>query len=257
MALRSNADTAFTSRTSGMVNHNAAYTVCMWVKLSSDRNQYTHFWAASDTTTDTYEDSDFIGTDFDGTTLRGGTYIAAAGEVILGANLTVGTWYHIAAVRASNTDWRMFLNGVQEGATVTLSIAGRNATLGEFLHRLNGVSYFCDGLVAHYKAWSVALTAAQIAAEMRTITPKRWASLVGWTPMISSVKADALKSRAGGDWTENGTLVIEQGPPVSWGAPSLFVSGQAAAGGATTRGTPFGSRGNAFNGGRILHGIIR
>lgn len=31
----------------------------------------------------------------------------------------------------------------------------------------------------------------------------------------------------------------------------------AAAGGATTRGTPFGSRGNAFNGGRTFHGIIR
>lgn len=229
MALRSNVGTAFTSRTSGMVDHNLAYTVCFWVKLSSDRNQYTHFWAASDTTTDSYEDSDFIGTDADGTTLRGGAYIAAAGGVVLGAALTVDTWYHIAVKRTSVTDWRMYLNGAQSGATSTLDVTGRNATLGEFLHRLNGDPYFLDGLVAHYKAWNVALTDAQIAAEMRTIAPKRWANLVGWTPFISSVKADALKSRVGGDWTENGTLVVEQGPPVSWGVGAQLVGAAIAA----------------------------
>lgn len=229
MALRSNADTAFTSRTSGMVDHNAAYTVCFWGKLSSDRNQYTHFWAASDTTTDTYEDSDFIGTDGDGTTLRGGVYIGAVGTVATGTSLVVGTWYHIAVKRTSATDWRMYLNGVQEGITVTRDITGRNATLGEFLHRLNGILYFCDGAIAHYKAWNVALTDAQIASEMRTITPKRWANLVGWTPFVSSVKADALISRVGGNWTENGTLVVEQGPPVSWGAPQSLVQIAAAA----------------------------
>lgn len=229
MALRSNADTAFTSRTSGMVNHNAAYTVCFWAKLSSDRDQYTHFWAASDTTTDTYEDSDFVGTDNTGTNLRGGVYVAAAGTDTVGAALTVGTWYHIAVKRTSATDWRMYVNGVQSGITVTRDITGRNATLGEFFHRLNGTTYFCDGVIAHYKAWDVALTDAQIAAEMRTITPKRWTNLVGWTPFISSVKADALKSRVGGDWTENGTLVIEQGPPVSWGAsPATVLKADAA-----------------------------
>ena len=45
------------------------------------------------------------------------------------------------------------------------------------------------------------------------------------------------------------------GSSVGW--PACVSEWEAAAGGGTTRGTPFGHRGTAFNGGRTFHGIIQ
>ncbi len=211
-------------KTSGLVNHNSAYTWMAWVDLASDTNDYGHIWAALGGSVDTYWDADWIGTDSDGTTIRWGSYNGGSGAEATNSSLTVGTPAHLALVRESATSLIAYLNGSQIGSAVTTDVSSRQAAGREQFGEL--YSYPCPCRLTAIKAWNGALSADQIKAEMRSISPVLKNYLYYFHPAIASDLTAALKDC----WTyathigEQGTLsVASQTPPVSWGARVLVI----------------------------------
>lgn len=71
------------------------------------------------------------------------------------------------------------------------------------------------GRIAAVKVWDAALSTAEVAQERWTIVPKRMANINLWSPLFLTGKD---LSGNGRDWTENGALTWEDGPPIGWGA---------------------------------------
>jgi hypothetical protein len=73
--------------------------------------------------------------------------------------------------------------------------------------------------VARLKAWGVALSAAELINEARTVLPRRIANLYAYWPARPG-SAERVKDYSGNsrDWTATGTLTDEDDPPIGWGA---------------------------------------
>lgn len=195
-----------------------------WVDLVSDTNTYGHIWSA-ETVPNEWYNADWIGTDSDGTTLRWGAAISATETSVTGGSLSTDTPAHVCLVRSSATSLSAYLNGASAGSASTQDIAGRASTVSESLGNLS--TYPCPVRLTAIKQWQAALTADEIAAEMRSIRPLRLANLHSWHPAIANTLTDALKDCSGNgrDWTSQGTNTVEtQSAPVSWGAQPLFIN---------------------------------
>ena len=145
-----------------------------------------------------------------------------------GSELTVGTWYHFGWVRSAAGGHIGYLNGV-----VDYTRASTNSSTS-----WNCLSTFTTGYntgnlkMAHLKMWdNVQLTQAEIQQEMLIARPVRISNLWGWYPFVGSNVLD--QSGNGRNWTLHGSLALEDGPPVGWGARPLIVGAGAAGGGAT------------------------
>ncbi len=232
MSLRSSvaSGTDSATRTSGVIDHNAAYTVAFWVRIDTDPNDYTHFWAAG-LSSESYQNADWIGTDNNGTTFRLGSYSGGSGsaDATGTTNLVVGTDYHVAIVRTSTTNLDAYVNGVLD-ANVTTNVGSRSTANIERLFELNGFGLI--GRITGFKSWQAALSADEIKQEMRTLRPVRFSNLVTFTPMVGNTVSAGLVSLVGTSWAEVGSLEALDGPSVSWGA-SAIVYPYAAAGGPT------------------------
>jgi hypothetical protein len=233
MSVRFDAVTDYLSRTTDVPNYNALYTVMFWGKVAVDINNYGHFVALCATATEIggdYYDSDFLGTDEDGTTFRCGAYTNATGNIFTGAALAVGPWYHFAMVRESATLLRGYLNGTSQG-TSSQSVVSRTAVLGEFWGRFNG-AYEINGNVAYIKAWTRALSQPEIAREMREAAP---VSTVRLHTVVSASSALRLQNTARHygrgvptGYTANGALTTEVSPHVFAQRSARPVLGKAA-----------------------------
>lgn len=147
-----------------------------------------------------------------GTALRIETQATSADGT---TTLTSGTWYHVARVR-NGTGRTVYLNGVSE---ITLTSANAFTTASEAVFG-NGLAAF-PGYMSALKIWDAALTADEVMQEMRTIVPRRVASLNTFSPFARHTE---LQNYAGTDWTITGTGLTDDGPPVSWGAPIIIGS---------------------------------
>ena len=218
-------------KTSGLIDHNSAYTWMAWVDLASDTNNYGHIWAALGGSVDTYWDADWIGTDVDGTTIRWGSYNGGAGTAATNSSLTVDTPAHLALVRSSSTSLIAYLNGSQIGSAVTTNVSSRQATGREQLGLM--YAYQCPCRVTAIKCWQAALTADEIKAEMKRILPARTANLHSFVPAIDGNVSQGVQDVTGNSrhWSAQGTLsAASQTPPVGWGGRIIVlpVSGPAA-----------------------------
>jgi hypothetical protein len=210
-------------KTSGVIDHNSAYTWMAWVDLVSDTNTYGHIWSA-ETVPNEWYNADWIGTDSDGTTLRWGAAISATETSVTGGSLSTDTPAHVCLVRSSATSLSAYLNGASAGSASTQDIAGRASTVSESLGNLS--TYPCPVRLTAIKQWQAALTADEISAEMHSIRPLRLANLHSWHPAIANTLTDALKDCSGNgrDWTSQGTNTVEtQSAPVSWGGRHVIV----------------------------------
>lgn len=210
-------------KTSGVIDHNSAYTWMAWVDLVSDTDNYGHIWAGIGNASDAWQNADWVGTGSDGTSVRIGAAIAGAEASASGGFFTVGTPKHIAVVRVSASSFQLYENGVA-GSSANQSISGRASTQREQLGTLNSL----QGPVrlTAIKQWQAALTADEIAAEMRAIRPLRFANLHSWHPAIANNLTDALKDYSGNgrNWTSQGTNTVETpAAPVSWGAGPVII----------------------------------
>lgn len=208
-------------RTASLPSYNSAYTAMGWVYLVSDLNATVTIFAIDDN----IDDIDAINLGSDGVTLQLGVVVGGVSTGPSGTTLSTGTWYHVAIVRASATDCRLYLNGALDIGPDTRDVSGRSAATrlewGAFASV--NLSRF-DGRVAAIKIWDAALSAEEVAAEVRSIRPQRLANLNGWWPCFPGAGERARDySGNGRDWTESGTLTDEDPPPVGWGAAALLV----------------------------------
>lgn len=101
----------------------------------------------------------------------------------------IGVWNHFTFVydgAGSGNAGRLkgWLNGVVQTLTYSGTIGASTAdvanqvTIGS--HDATG---FCDGLIAHVRAWNTALTEAEILREWRSYLPFRTTNLVLWCPL--------------------------------------------------------------------------
>ncbi len=213
MAVRFDAATDELSLTSSPLDYNSPYTWMGWFCIDVDTNAVATFLAVHN---DTVNARDFLRTQSDGTSLQLRVeQSATTGSSANGSALTVGTWYHIAIVRESVSALKLYLNGVLD-ATNTTNITSRVAAT-EMQVGLFRSSNPLNGRAAYLKSWSVALDAAQVAAEMRAVRPLyRLDALHGWWPTRPGERTKDYSGN-GRNWTDVGTS-DEDAPPVAWGA---------------------------------------
>lgn len=213
-------------RSSSVINHNSAYTWMAWADLVTDTDTYGHVWAAMSATYDEWYDADWLGTGSDGVSATVGCAVGGSTAAASGSPMTVGTPVHLALVRESASVLKLYQGGSYANQA-SMDISARPATQREMLGLLNDSGgYRGPFRLTAIKCWQAALTADEIAAEMKSIRPLRLANLHSWHPCIANNLTDALKDYSGNgrDWSAQGTLTVEsQTPPVSWGASPIIV----------------------------------
>lgn len=205
-------------RTSGVLDHNSAYTVMCWIRPSSISGAPCIFAVSAGTYSANGEElyiSASLGNRLTLYAVNGGTDGFGSPN---GSVLSANTWYHVAIVRESTTSLKSYLNGVYE-QTCTVSAASRSASSRmEFGAWSAGNNDPFSGRIHAIKIWNTALTEAEIAQEVYTVAPRKLDSLWGWYPTRPGSGERAKDySGNGRDWTEGGTLTDDDPPPISWG----------------------------------------
>ena len=141
------------------------------------------------------------------------TGVAAAWEcrVSTGNQLPANTWTHVAFTW-NGTLWQIYVNGAvaTTAGTCTTNRSDQGATNLAFVDNTAA-----NSIIAAFKAWSVALSAAEVAAEAQVIRPQRTENLLMWNPLD-----DALRALDYSGQGQHGTLtgtVQRDSPPASWG----------------------------------------
>lgn len=120
---------------------------------------------------------------------------------------------------AANADrLKIYKDGIAQSLTYTGTIPATSSDAGTDpvrVGRNQRDATFADGRIAFVKAWSVALTAAEIAQEAHSYRPIRTAGLLIWAPYDDGTSARDYSGN-GNHGTITGALQF-QGPPVSYG----------------------------------------
>jgi hypothetical protein len=153
------------------------------------------------------------GTSFQYTLLLSGSQVifrAGSTQANGGTALAVGAWQHVAGTRDASAI-RVFLNGAVDG-TGAAGTGAADTTLDFVVGaRSAGTGIPFNGQVANVAVWSVGLTAAEIAALAKGVSPQmvRRASLVAHYPMWGISDAGELDLSGGGQsLTEVGTVGV-------------------------------------------------
>ncbi|MDO7876701.1 LamG-like jellyroll fold domain-containing protein [Hymenobacter sp. ASUV-10] len=101
----------------------------------------------------------------------------ATRKVTSATRLTAGTWYHIAATYDGRT-MRLYINGVQDASFGAIGFPVANAPFS--LGRNNSSPRILDGWLDEMRAWTRALTPAEIAANACNVPPASMAGLAGY-----------------------------------------------------------------------------
>lgn len=216
MAVRFDANADYLRLSSGIFDYNAGYTIMAWAyPVSNPTAQITLFSVANNGSNLDRLRSNSGGTTWSAQSIVGGTSVNTNGS-----SVSYGSWQHWALVRRNASNLDTYVNGVLD-ATSTQSVSGRSAAAQLDIGNTNSASAYFNGRVFAIKAWNVALTAAEIQEEMRTIRPVRLANLWGWWPgRPGSGERAKDYSGNGRSLTEGGTLTDEDAGPISWGARS-------------------------------------
>lgn len=95
------------------------------------------------------------------------------------ATLTVGTWQHVAAVRAAGS-WILYLNGTAFAVTNPASTPVAPTTGGTFVGRSITTTEYFKGAIDEVRVWNTPLSAAQINANKVGCITAPQAGLVGY-----------------------------------------------------------------------------
>lgn len=226
MALQSTSTSGeYLTRTATVINHNSAYTAFMWVRLDSDANTYVHFIHIGGNP-DAYDgNTDFIGTDADGTSLRWGVAGGSSNTFTAGAGLTVSGWYWIAMVRESVTSFKTYYGtNNTDGAllsTITSDVTSRASATAMRVLSYNG--FGTVGTAAHARLWTRALTLTELHAEAASGTVVDATNIWSAADFDGANVADAALDDSGNsrDWTVTGTLDLVSGPSLGPSGPSI------------------------------------
>lgn len=217
MAVRFDASTDRLLRTSGLLDYNSAYTWMGWAYLVSNLGTTSTFWVLDDNSANNV---DWLRTNTDGLTIQLRAVSGGSGNSVNGTTLSTGVWYHLALVREDASTLKAYLDGALD-ATNTTSVTGRTAATRQEHGGRSASTSPSDSRVAAIKAWSAALTQAEIQQERWFVRPIRTANLHGFWPCFPG-SAERLIDYSGNgrDWGTAGTLTDEDPPPVGWGSDS-------------------------------------
>lgn len=192
-----------------------ACTLMAWVYISVDR--------ASDSYIIQWPDSGGGGGSYCGINASRQLFVEEAANRTLGSTLATGTWYHIAlATGPSNVT--VYLNGVQDSQRASASFTPVAIMWG-------GNTPWLNGIVGALKCFAAELTAEQVALEMYTLRPSGRVACHSFYPArkVGGSTWGTLETRDYGPsglaivGHTSGTLSVEDGPPIPWGAaPLLF-----------------------------------
>jgi hypothetical protein len=145
----------------------------------------------------------FLQTYSDGVTIDFGTY----GTDHNGQPLVVNTWYHIAMVVAPTSTTNRQIYGYVNGKLQVNVTDG--PTFSPYTGFTVGNSIFApawtwalNGNVRDLRIWNRALSATDIAREMRASRPVNWSDLLVWSPFDDDLYTD--RSGRGLIWTAGG-----------------------------------------------------
>lgn len=189
----------------------ANLSMCGWVKINTDLNQFSTFFGGNDGTINT---PCVLQTQADGTTLC--WWGTGGAEPNIGA-LTVGTWYFISAVMTGTTlAGRVRADG-SNAWLYNVSIASGSATktvtnwqMGESIN----TAEWLDGCITAVKFWTTNLSDAEMMAESYSHMPVRTASLALWYPLLKPETTDY--SGNGRTLSGGSGAAVEDGPKLSW-----------------------------------------
>src|SRR5690606_2237061 len=204
------------------------FSLSCWVYLSSDRNNYSTAWSVDAGTGNNI----CLQTNNDGTTMS----VVSNGNLGTAFAMSVGNWYWIGFVKSGTSGTLYYSNGLGSissfNRSVTSNVTATTLRFGE--SPWNGE--WLNGRLAAAKVWiGVALTADQMASERTTYVPSRFDNLTAWYPFLVNGTADYSgngQTLSGGSGTST-----EDGPPISWGAPSVMSTGVEVASAANVDGT--------------------
>lgn len=147
------------------------WTVAFWLKLASDLNHQGTAVGVEQSGGATYT---YVSPNSTGTTLA---RITNGGDAA-GEDMTVGTWYYVAAVQSSTAGSRGLYSVAAPATTLNSIVLGANAVQNATNNMYIGgytadTTYRIDGSIACVRFWSTALTKAQLETEL----PKKVAQL--------------------------------------------------------------------------------
>lgn len=154
--------------------------------------------------------------------------------------LSVGTWFFCAAT-FTDTGNAIYLYYAPFGSAITrYDMTSSFAVSGIVSKMTLGVeaatpSSIFNGNIAAVKIWTDVKTDAQIYAEQWSIVPVNFTNLHAWYPGFPGTSERIRDYGVNGyNWTADGTLTDEVGPPIIWGLRNPPITAILAAGGGTT-----------------------
>lgn len=207
-------------------DYNSTYSVMLRVYIVTDQDTYSHFYALTNSITGEsgdYHNSDYIGTDADGTTTSAYAYSGGSGSSTGTQAYPTGAWHSVGLVRRSDTDLEFYYDGVRVASDSTQDVSARGAVGAEWINHLNG-GFPGNIRVEGYKSWNVALSESEMATEHSYMNAVRSSGLINETRMTASTVATAVLSEVGDDWNYTGGITYSastSGAPIFSGGVTL------------------------------------
>jgi hypothetical protein len=190
----------------GVFDYNAPYTFMLWVKIESMGAVGAYFPHIDDTTANNIDRQSLNATTHRLTVLNAGIN---QGTTIAHVN-TDNTWYHRAMVRASATDIKIYADGVYSAAPP------QNVAARPVANRIRITSTGALLHVAYARAWTAALSQAEMELEKFSDIPVRTANLWGDWKLLNA--ADMT------DYSGNGHTFIQEGIVQSGDNPPVEIT---------------------------------
>lgn len=226
MAIRfDGANAEYMSVTAGLPTTFTEFTWCAFLRIDAAAVSDGHFsglFTLGDAVAATK--GWLLATDVDARTLVIYNFGAGSPVISTGVQLVTDTWYFIALsvagtganqttlyVYRADTDTLATYTGTANG---TLTGAPATAVLG--YSGFNTETF--NGRVAASRMWSVALTTGEMDQHRRIgRAVAQLGFVVNDLPLRDPTLANNNTARTGTNWSQTGTLTVEDGPPIAWG----------------------------------------
>lgn len=188
-----------------------AWSVSCWMKVSTDRNNFSTMWSIASSTTS----YGYIQTAMDGLTTG---YFDSTAVTQRGARaLTLGTWYWWG-IAINGAAGAIYSRSASDATTTVTTWASGGAPSITQTTLLLGESVFTNewlnGCIAGFKWWGAILTQQELENESRQVMPYRTTNLRAWYPLDRVSTVDY--SSAGAALSGGTGAVTEDGPGIPW-----------------------------------------